>query len=74
MLAIDGGPDGLDVARLCLELIAGHLLPGGSALLQVGTVVQAEALGDELTAYGSVLTVSEVRELDGGVLVRLDRD
>ena len=73
LLAIDGGYDGLDVARLCLEVIAGHLLPGGSALLQVGTVAQAEVLRGELPAYDAGLAVSEVRELAGGVLVRLDR-
>lgn len=73
LLAIDGGTDGLDVARLCLEVIAGHLSPGGSALLQLGTVAQAEVLRGELAAYDSVLAVTEVRELQGGVLVRLDR-
>jgi methylase of polypeptide subunit release factors len=73
LLAIDGGPDGLDVARLCLRVIAGHLLPGGSALLQVGTVDQAEVLRGELPAYEPELVMREVRELEGGVLVRLDR-
>lgn len=73
LLAIDGGPDGLDVARLCLRVIAGHLLPGGSALLQVGTTPQADVLRGELAADHLRLAVSEVRELEGGVLVRLDR-
>ncbi|TCI97563.1 class I SAM-dependent methyltransferase [Aeromicrobium sp. IC_218] len=35
-LAIDGGDDGLDLARLCLDVIGGHLLPGGVAILQLG--------------------------------------
>jgi methylase of polypeptide subunit release factors len=73
LLAIDGGYDGLDVARACLGVIARHLLPGGSAVVQVGTVAQAEILRDELPAYEVELAVSELRELEGGVLVRLDR-
>ncbi|MDQ4051330.1 MAG: methyltransferase [Actinomycetota bacterium] len=73
VLAIDGGFDGLDVARACLAVIAGHLVPGGSALLQVGSLAQAEILRDELPAYAARLTLAEVRELAGGVLVRLDQ-
>ena len=34
--AIDGGADGLDLVRLCLDVIEGHLAPDGSAILQVG--------------------------------------
>ena len=44
LLAIDGGGDGLDVARACLQVIADHLAPGGSAVLQLGTTDQAEVL------------------------------
>jgi len=65
LLAIDGGFDGLDVARACLAVIAGHLAPGGSALLQVGMLAQAEAVRAELA-------IAEVRELRGGVLVRIE--
>jgi methylase of polypeptide subunit release factors len=35
-LAIDGGDDGLDLARLCLDVVGSHLLPGGAAVLQLG--------------------------------------
>jgi len=73
LLAIDGGFDGLDVARACLAVIAAHLVPGGSALLQVGSVAQAEVLRDELPAYAASLILAELRELEGGVLIRLDR-
>ncbi len=73
LLAIDGGYDGLDVARLCLEVFADHLLPGGSALLQVGSLAQAEVVRAELPTYDPWLSVTEVRELEGGVLIRLDR-
>jgi len=72
LLAIDGGDDGLDVARLCLEVISHHLVPGGAAVLQLGTLEQVSALGDRV-AEGGVLRTGEVRKHDGGVLVRLDR-
>jgi HemK-like putative methylase len=68
VLAIDGGDDGLDVARTCLDVARRHLRPGGSMVLQVGTVEQAEALG----ASCADLEVVEVRQGERGVLVRLD--
>ncbi|WP_418061670.1 methyltransferase domain-containing protein [Pimelobacter simplex] len=49
--AIDGGPDGLDVARQCVDLAAAHLAPDGSVLLQLGTNEQADRLGP---AWGRV--------------------
>ena len=70
LLAIDGGDDGLDVARLCIEVARRHLLPGGSLVLQIGTLDQVERLRGELD--GSDLHVVEVRECERGVLVRLD--
>ena len=73
LTAIDGGGDGLDIARACLAVIAGHLLPGGSALLQLGTAAQATALAAESPLSGGDLTVVEVREHERGVLVRIDR-
>lgn len=72
MLAIDGGDDGLDVARTCLGVIERHLMSGGSALIQLGSREQASALAAEVTARG-VLTPGEVREYERGVLVRFDR-
>lgn len=72
-LAIDGGFDGLEVARSCLEVIDSHLAPGGAAVLQLGSVAQVEELRTELPTYAAGLLVSEVRELEGGVLARLDR-
>lgn len=65
--AIDGGADGLDLARHCVEVARGHLSPGGSLILQLGTARQVDAL----TTDG--LHVVEVRTHDRGVLVRLDR-
>lgn len=72
LLAIDGGADGLDVARACLEVAARHLLPGGSALVQLGTRTQAAKVEDEL-ADDDVLVVREVRDGKRGVLVRVQR-
>jgi release factor glutamine methyltransferase len=61
--AIDGGPDGLAVTRLCLALGARHLTPGGALLLQVAGRRQAEALdAEELGDLG--LALAEVREHD----------
>ena len=67
-LAIDGGYDGLDVARLCVEVARTHLLPGGMVVLQIGTLEQVESLRGDLPGF----VVSEVRECERGVLVRLD--
>lgn len=69
LLAIDGGDDGLDVARACVAAIAAHLAPGGSAVLQLGTREQAEALAPDLDG----LRLTDVRQGERGVLVRLDR-
>jgi methylase of polypeptide subunit release factors len=69
--AIDGGLEGLDVARKCLRIIAGHLLPGGTALLQVGPGSQADQIRHEVSPLG--LVVTQVRHHgDRGALVRLD--
>lgn len=72
LLAIDGGDDGLDVARLCVQVISHHLVPGGAAVLQLGTLEQATTLGDWVAERG-VLQTGEVRGHERGVLVRLDR-
>jgi methylase of polypeptide subunit release factors len=71
--AIDGGSDGLDVARACLVVVADHLAPGGSAVLQLGTEAQAEALRGEPCFAGGGLVMGEVRQHPRGVLVRIDR-
>jgi methylase of polypeptide subunit release factors len=73
LTAIDGGPDGLDVARACLSVIAGHLAPGGSAVLQLGTHVQADVLRREACFTDGGLVMAEVRQQARGVLVRIDR-
>jgi methylase of polypeptide subunit release factors len=69
--AIDGGGDGLDVARQCLEVIADHLAHEGVALLQLGSEAQVVALQPEIGPAG--LGTSEVRNYQGGVVARLER-
>lgn len=72
LTAIDGGDDGLDVARACLEVIRRHLAPRGSAIVQLGTPDQADALG-MTEPVGDDLHLVEVRRHERGVLVRFDR-
>lgn len=70
VVAIDGGPDGLDVARQCLQVISGHLMRGGVALIQLGTTGQAERLQADMP---DGLAITEVRgEPDRGVVARID--
>ena len=73
LTAIDGGGDGLDVARAVLAVIDRHLAPGGSAVLQLGTTAQVDVLKAEPCLAEGRLTVVEVREEERGVLARLDR-
>ena len=49
LLAIDGGDDGLDLARLCLTVADAHLAEEGSVLLQLGTEDQVS----EIAAWAS---------------------
>ncbi|MEN8707854.1 release factor glutamine methyltransferase [Nocardioides marinisabuli] len=70
-LAIDGGPQGLDVARACVRAAGACLVAGGTLVLQVGTPEQAAALAPDLEAAG--LATAEVRALERGTLVRADR-
>jgi methylase of polypeptide subunit release factors len=48
VLAIDGGSDGLGLARACLDAIAALLSPGGFALLQLGSASQVDAMAREV--------------------------
>lgn len=71
LTAIDGGPDGLDVARSCLRVIDAHLAPDGIALLQLGDVDQVDTLRSEAPTD---LQLTEVRaEGDRGVVVLVRR-
>jgi methylase of polypeptide subunit release factors len=70
LLAIDGGADGLTVARACLDTIEEHLGTGGAALLQLGSVEQVAAL---MSLGSGSLRCLEVRRFDGGAVARLAR-
>lgn len=71
-LAIDGGEDGMLVAKKCLATIERHLSPGGAAVLQLGTAAQAQQVLEVVA--GSDLSTQEVRDWPGeGVLVHIAR-
>ncbi len=70
--AIDGGADGLELVRQCLDVIDRHLVVAGSALLQVGPHDQVERVAD-LVATSDELAVIAVREYERGALVQVDR-
>ena len=71
-IAIDGGVDGLDVAWVCIRACEQHLVPGGSAVLQLGSADQAHRVRDVLHAGASPLLVREIRPFgEQGVLVHL---
>ncbi len=73
--AIDGGSDGLDLARTCLRIIATHLADGGSAILQLGDLEQVAAVSDHLADQPDLgLRLMEHRTYESrGVLVLLVR-
>jgi len=72
LLAIDGGGDGLDLARSCLEVMAAHRI--GVGVLQLGSMQQAADITSYVAHPGLGLAVVEVREEPGcGVLVHLRR-
>jgi methylase of polypeptide subunit release factors len=67
--AVDGGADGLTLARLCMDVAARHTEPGTPVLLQLRDLPQARELAEELHD-SHPLTHVESRELDvrGAVL------
>jgi len=75
--AIDGGPDGLDLARLCVAVIGRHLADGGASVLQLGDATQAEEMRRHLQSHPELdLRVVTVRTVPGGagVLLHLSRE
>lgn len=69
VLAIDGGGDGLGLARDCVAAASGHLDAGASLLLQLGSPDQAARL--EHWAADRGWQRAGRRDADGGVVVRL---
>ncbi len=75
LIAIDGGTDGLDVVRDCLRVSELHLVPGGSVVLQLGSVDQVRQIQEHLRITESALSVLDVRSFGRqGVLVHLAAD
>jgi release factor glutamine methyltransferase len=63
VVAIDGGADGLDTARRCMELAGRHLAPGGLLSIQLRGRAQADVLRDAYLGSGQpVLEPDEVRD------------
>ena len=74
LIAIDGGDDGLDLVRTCLDVISRHLQPGGAAVLQVGGAEQVRAVDDHVRGHPELLLrVVEHRLAERGALVQLER-
>jgi release factor glutamine methyltransferase len=72
--AIDGGPDGLDLVRLCLTVVERHLTPSGQLLLQLAGPGQTAQVCDLLEMPTSALRVVEERAVDDRrCVVRLAR-
>jgi methylase of polypeptide subunit release factors len=75
VVAVDGGPDGLDMVRACLRALVDHLHPDGAALLQLAGQEQAELVAAWLdSADAPDLTVVETRQHgDRGAIAHLHR-
>lgn len=71
--AIDGGGDGLDVARECLETAARHLIPGGVCLLQVRGPSQAAEIRRALRSTADGLASEATVVLDDDRAIALVR-
>lgn len=65
LLAIDGGEDGLEVARACVLAAQDRVHPAGAVLVQLGSEEQAAALGRWCAAHSS-LRLTETRAAGGG--------
>jgi methylase of polypeptide subunit release factors len=70
--AIDGGADGMELVWPCVDVIAAHLLPGGSGVLQLRSAEQVTKVADHLAVQGD-LALLEYRTQGRGVLARLGR-
>lgn len=75
VLAIDGGTDGLDIVRACLQVAADHLTASGCVLLQVAGRGQADEIRTLVDATPAwQLHAGELRETDPErAVLRLDR-
>ncbi len=75
LVAIDGGPDGLDVAWQCIRAGESHLVLAGSMVLQLGSTQQYQQVREGLTAVAPQLTIRETRSFGSrGILVGLTKE
>jgi release factor glutamine methyltransferase len=73
LLAIDGGDDGLDLARLCLTVADAHLAEEGSVLLQLGTEDQVSEIAAWAAEQVRLRVTASRAHGTRGVVARLDR-
>jgi release factor glutamine methyltransferase len=71
--AIDGGRDGMDVIRGCLDATRRHLESSGVCLLQLGGPAQIAAVTDLVDRLPRQLTIAESRVVDDDRAVALLR-
>ncbi len=72
--AIDGGPDGMVLIRVCIGVAGRHLADHGAAVLQVGGGDQVEAVAAYVAQHPTLrLEVAESRVVERGALVLLRR-
>ncbi|KRA31179.1 MULTISPECIES: methyltransferase domain-containing protein [unclassified Nocardioides] len=71
--AVDGGTDGCDLVRDCIDVALAHLAPGGRVLVQVGDLAEVEQARRHVDRHHPGHAVHAVRdrreEGAGGVLV-----
>ena len=67
-IALDGGPDGLDVARRVVAGAPRWLAPGGQLLIEAGER-QADLMAEEFAAAGLVPHIARGTELEATVVV-----
>lgn len=72
---IDGGPDGLDPARMCVAAMSRNLSDGGAGLLQLGSTTQSDLLESWIREHPDLgLSLKESRNFEpGGVVLMLTR-
>jgi release factor glutamine methyltransferase len=67
-MALDGGPDGLDVQRRVAADASAWLRPGGRLILETGRA-QVDRTAALLAAEGLTVSVETDDEIDGTVVV-----
>ena len=72
-VAVDGGADGLDLVARVLGVAGRVLATDGACLVQVRDLDQARTVCNWSTEQSGGLSVTDVRSVDEGAVVRLDR-